>query len=100
MPNSALNETFLSFSLLFSYDFYLFFFQQISNNNNNKFVSSFELKKKKKKRENGKDQSRARGVALVRSARIDKRGEGEKAHGGLCETVSWFIDHALCENSS
>lgn len=51
MPNSALNETFLSFSLLFSYDFYLSFFQQISNNNNNKFVSSFELKKKKEERE-------------------------------------------------
>lgn len=51
MPNSALNETFLSFSPLFSYDFYLSFFQQISNNNNNKFVSSFELKKKKEERE-------------------------------------------------
>lgn len=77
MPNSALNETFLSFSPLFSCDFYLSFFQQISNNNN-KFVSSFELKKKKK-RENGKDQSRARGVALVRSARIETReGKGKR----------------------
>lgn len=78
MPNSALNETFLSFSPLFSCDFYLSFFQQISNNNN-KFVSSFELKKKKKKRENGKDQSRARGIALVRSARIETReGKGKR----------------------
>lgn len=78
MSNSALNETFLSFSPLFSCDFYLSFFQQISNNNNNKFVSSFELKKKKK-RENGKDQSRARGVALVRSARIETReGKGKR----------------------